>query len=201
LIIFLPRPMRKGRVSLEEVLWSRRSRREYGSPPLKLEELGQVLWAAQGVSDPELGLRTAPSVDSTYPLELYVAVRDEGLEDASPGVYRYMPIGHSLELHLSGDVVEDLYHACFDQEWVKRAPVVIVIAGWPKKLTRKYGERGLTFMYIEAGHVGQNIYLEAEALGLATVAIGLLDEGGVIRALKLPRGLVPVYLFPLGRKV
>ncbi len=158
------------------------------------------MWAAQGISEPEKMMRTVPSADSTYPLEIYVSVRRGGLADTPPGVYRYGPTGHSLELHLSGDVSLELYHACFDQEWVASAPVSIIVAGRPRPLTKKYGDRGLSFLFLEAGHAGQNIYLQAEALGLATVAVGLIDEQGVARILKLPRDLLPIYVFPLGRR-
>ena len=105
-----------------------------------------------------------------------------------------------MELYTSGDLFNELYHACFDQEWVRNAPVAIIVAGRPKPLIKKYGDKGITFLYLEAGHVGQNIYLQAEALGLATVAVGLIDERGLARILGLPRGVIPIYVFPLGRR-
>jgi SagB-type dehydrogenase family enzyme len=193
----LPEPNLKGRVSVEEALKSRRSRRSYGSEPLNLGELSQLLWAAQGLTS-DWGGRTAPSAGATYPLEVYVAVgRVEGVE---PGVYHYLPESHSIELTASGDVRRDLMREALGQEWVGNAPVTIVLAAVFERTTGRYGSRGVMYVHMEAGHAGQNIYLQAESLDLGTVAIGAFSEDGVARVVGLPGNERPLYLYPVGRK-
>ncbi|MGQ9473369.1 MAG: SagB/ThcOx family dehydrogenase [Candidatus Caldatribacteriaceae bacterium] len=195
--ITLLAPKRESSLSLEEALFRRRSVRSFQGEPLLLEELAQLVFAACGITEELYGFRTAPSAGALYPLELLVVVgKVEGL---SPGIYRYLPQKHQLEKLLSGDRRAELCQAALSQGSIREAPVVLVIAAEYEKTTRRYGERGIRYVHMEAGHVGQNIYLQAESLGLGTVAIGAFQDQEVARALNLPPKLVPLYIFPVGK--
>jgi SagB-type dehydrogenase family enzyme len=187
--IKLPEPNFKG-ISVEEALRKRRSIREYSDEELTLSELSQILWAAQGITDRARGFRTAPSAGALYPLELYV-VTDEG-------VFHYNPLEHSLERMFEGDVRGDLGRAALDQEWVSRAPVSLVFTGVFERTTKKYGERGERYVYMEAGHSAQNVYLECASLGLGTVVVGAFYDTQVKEILRLPEDHRPLYIMPIG---
>jgi SagB-type dehydrogenase family enzyme len=203
-VIDLPLPRLKGRVSLEEALAWRRSIRDYTDDPIELWELAQILWAADGVSELTYGFRTAPSAGATYPYEIYVVVHPKGvrLPDGSylePGSYRYRIYTHQLEMVKPGDYSKPLYHAALEQEWVLKAKVNIVLAAVYERTTRRYGERGIRYVHIEAGHIGQNIYLQATALGLATVAIGAFYDDDVREIIGAPPNHHPIYIMPVAR--
>ncbi len=199
-VIPLPEPRLKGDVSLEEAIFRRRSIREYTSQPLTLSELGQILWAAQGITEPRLKFRAAPSAGATYPLELYVVVKEGGVEGLRAGIYHYDPYTHSIQLYREGDYSYELYKAALEQRWVLEAPVNIVIMAVFERTTKRYGERGVRYVYLEAGHVGQNIYLQATALGLGTVAIGAFYDDWVQRIIGAPSEQKPIYIFPVGHR-
>jgi len=193
-VVPLPEPRLRGEMSVEEAIAKRRSVRSYTDEPLTLEELSQLLWAAQGITSPK-GYRSAPSAGATYPFEVYVvAGKAEGLK---PGIYRYVPEKHALELVKPGDYRRELQRACLDQAWVGSAPVDIVLVAFYERTTEAYGERGIRYVHMEAGHIGQNIYLQATALGLGTVAVGAFDDDEV--ALLLGTDGAPLYVFPVGR--
>lgn len=204
-VIPLPYPRIRGKMSLEEAIAYRRSIRDYLDEPITLEELAQVLWAAQGVTETRYGFRAAPSAGATYPLEVYVVVvAPRGVvlpshDFLEPGSYRYVPQSHSLLIVRQGDLQEPLYRAALEQEWVLNAPVNIVIAAVYERTTRRYGERGIRYVHMEVGHVGQNIYLQATALGLATVAVGAFVDEEVQRIIGAGSHIHPLYIMPLAR--
>jgi SagB-type dehydrogenase family enzyme len=171
--ISLPDPGFYSDISVEQALLERRSIREYSDEPLNLQEISQLLWAAQGITSP-YGFRTAPSAGGTYPIELYLVVND--VEGLSQGVYRYLPGEHKIISVLEGDMRLAVYNAALEQDWVKEAAVNIVIAAIYERTTDRYGERGIRYVHMEAGHVSQNIYLQAAALNLGTVAIGAFHD-------------------------
>ncbi|HOI13510.1 MAG TPA: SagB/ThcOx family dehydrogenase [Methanoculleus sp.] len=196
--VTLPEPRTEGDVSVEEALSARRSVRVYAEVPLTLADVGQVLWAAQGVTD-DRGYRTAPSAGALYPLEVYlVAGSVMGLE---AGVYHYRPGEHQLIRVSGGDVRAALQAAAVNQTPIADAPATVVIAAVPGRTTAKYGERGMQYVYMEAGHAAENVYLQAEAINLSTVAIGAFDDDGVREVLKLPENTTSLYLMPVGRPV
>ena len=197
-IVLLPLPRLKGNMSLEESIAYRRSIREYLDKPLTLNQLSQLLWAAQGLTELKWGFRASPSAGATYPLEIYVVVAENGVEGLEPGIYHYDPYTHTIRLTRKGDFVDELYEACLRQPWVKEAPVNIVIVAEYERTTRVYGERGIRYVHMEVGHVGQNIYLEATALGLGTVAIGAFYDNQVREILGLPPNYHPLYVMPVG---
>lgn len=190
-VIPLPTPVLKGELTLEEALAKRRSVRAFGGRPLALEELGQLLWAAQGITHPA-GYRTAPSAGALYPLEVYVVTE--------AGAYHYDPLEHCLDLHRQGDLRPELYVAALEQESVLEAPAVFVIAAVYERTERKYGrERSPRYVHLEAGHAAQNLLLQAAALELGAVPIGAFGDAAVKEALSLPEDQQPLYLIPVGQ--
>jgi SagB-type dehydrogenase family enzyme len=161
-----------------------------------MNELSQLLWAAQGITHPR-GLRTAPSAGALYPLELTVVAGM--VTDLPAGIYRYQPAGHRIVLIAQGDRRATLADAALGQSSVRKAPVVIAIAADHQKTTTKYGDRGVRYVHLEAGHAAQNLYLQATALGLGTVVIGAFSDQSVAAVLQ-SAGQQPLYLIPVGRK-
>lgn len=194
--IALPTPRTEGAVSVETALARRRSVRSFAGRPLTRDQLGQILWASQGITGHRWPMRTAPSAGALYPLEVYViAGRVEGLED---GVYRYRPRAHDLVTVQSGDYREALARAAFGQGWMATAPLTLVIAGVVARTAAKYGRRAERYVFMEAGHAAQNIYLQAQADGLGTTAVGAFQDEAVQSLLGLSDDETPLYLMPLG---
>jgi SagB-type dehydrogenase family enzyme len=195
--VHLPEPNLDGHQSIENALQHRRSIREYSDDPVTLAEVSQLLWSAQGITDPE-GLRAAPSAGALYPLEIYLAA---GRVDSLPGgIYRYKPRGHVLVNIAGGDLMNDLSGAALGQDCIRDSAIVIVIAVVYGRTMSKYRERGERYIYMEAGHVGQNISLQAVSLGLGTVMVGAFDDQGVKEVLQLPDKEYPIYLVPVGHE-
>ncbi len=197
-LVSLPEPSLKGNMSVEEAIYRRRSVRDYRQEPLSIKELSQLLWAAQGITFQKYGFRSAPSAGATYPLELYISVKEGGVSGLQAGIYHYNPFYHTIELVKEGDFSEELMRAALDQPWVRKAAICIIIAANFERTTSVYGERGIRYVYLEAGHVGQNIYLQATALNLGTVAIGAFHDDWVQSIVGCPEH--PIYLFPVGRR-
>lgn len=195
-MIKLPEPRYDSDTSIEEAVLLRRSVRQYKDEPLTLAELSQLLWAAQGITNPG-GFRTAPSAGALYPLELYIAAGN--VEGLSPGIYRYESDGHGLENIADGDVRDDLCSAALDQSAVKDAAAVIVFSAVFERTTGKYGERGIRYVHIEVGHAAQNVYLQAASLGLGTVVIGAFDDDEVKKAMNMDESEEPLYIMPVGK--
>ncbi|MBN1609837.1 MAG: SagB/ThcOx family dehydrogenase [Polyangiaceae bacterium] len=188
--IALPAPVTSGTMSVEQALLTRRSQREFAPTPLPLGELGQLAWAAQGITEPANGLRTAPSAGALYPLELYFVVAD--------GVLHYLPADHTLARNSQRDEREALSTAALLQTSIRDAPCSVVIVSVTERTREKYGDRAPLYVALEAGHVGQNLLLQATARGLAGVPIGAFDASAVSRLLGLAQGEEPLYIIALG---
>jgi len=197
-VIELPLPKLEGNMSVEEAIASRRSVRSYENVPLTLEQISQILWSAQGITDVNKEFRASPSAGALYPLELYLVVGEDGVKKLEAGVYHYNPKSHTLEMTMRGDLRGPLSDACLGQAWVKEAPACIVITAVYERTTSVYGDRGIRYVHIEVGHVGQNIYLQATALGLGTVAVGAFHDDEVKDVLGLPEDEEPLYVMPIG---
>lgn len=195
--IKLLEPRRDGDVSIEKVLQERRSSREYTGEPLTLQEVSQLLWAAQGITHPR-GFRTAPSAGALYPLEVYVVVGD--VENLAEGVYRYEPREHELLKVLDGDKRTELARAALKQDWVREAAVDIVFAAVYERTTVKYSERGIRYVHMEVGHAAQNLCLQATAMDLGIVTVGAFYDEQVKEVLNLPENEQPLYVVPIGKK-
>lgn len=197
LTIKLPEPKVRGEISLEQALQERRSFRDFSESALTLEAVSQLLWAAQGITA-EWGGRTAPSAGGLYPLEVYlIAGNVDGL---AAGVYKYRPEGHELVKVRDGDLRDKLAAASLDQTWVKEAAINIIISAIYERTTGKYGERGIRYVHMEAGHSAQNIYLQTTALDLGMVTIGAFQDDQVKEIAGMTENESPLYVIPLGRK-
>ena len=209
--IKLPSPQLKGKVSLEETILRRRAVRRYRREPLDLSQLSQILWSAQGITGTR-EFRAAPSAGATYPLEIVVFVGRQGVtvskglmqsgqapEALQAGIYCYEADSHSLSLHKLGDLRPDLARAALDQEFISEAPVDIVICALYHKTSSRYGRRGERYVHIEVGHLGENIHLQAVALGLATVEVGAFHDEEVRGILGIEEQIKPLYIMPLGK--
>jgi len=197
-VVILPEPSYDSDVSIEQSMLQRRSIRSYTSEPLTLQEVSQLLlWAAQGITD-SLGRRTAPSAGALYPLEIYVVAGNA--QDLSPGVYKYKPGPHRLERVMEGDIREELSAAALAQHSVRAGAVSFIITAVYERTTVKYGDRGIRYVHLEAGHAAQNLCLQATALGLGSVTVGAFDDEKVAEALNLPVDEQPLYIIPVGKK-
>jgi SagB-type dehydrogenase family enzyme len=192
-------PAHKGTMSVEEALQQRRTVRHFASRALDMQQVSQLLWGADGISD-RRGYRTAASAGATYPLELYLVVGERGVANLAPGLYRYHPQEHALELTARDDLRGAVARASLHQTWMAEAPIMVVIAAEFRRCTARYGERGIMYTHMESGHVGQNLFLQAEAMGLGAGIVGAFDDRGLSQALKLPAAHVPLLVMPVGYK-
>ena len=191
--IKLPRPRTTGKMSLEEAIIDRQSVRNFSGQELSPEEISQLLWAAYGPRDVDSitgASKTVPSAGALYPMEIYIV---------SPnGVFHYFPSSHSLKEISDKDLRSALSGAALWQEAIAQAAVDFVIACVYDKICWKYGERGMRYAHIEAGHIAQNIHLQAVCLGLGSVPIGAFSDTAVQKALYLPKDNIPLYIIPVG---
>lgn len=190
----LPKPSLAGKMSVEAALATRRSRRAYAETPLTLQQISQVLWSAQGVTD-DAGHRTAPSARGAYPYTVYMVARNVTGLDA--GLYRYNPTTHAVEYIGVAGAGEALVAAGV-QDNSQKAPAVLVLAASYAKMAKLSPADPVTGTLIEAGHIGQNIYLQIESLGMGTVVTAGFDASKVGTALELDPNEVVVYLIPFG---
>ncbi len=194
--IALPAPHLEGGMSLTEALRQRASGRDFASVPIDLGDVSQLLWAAQGVTHGE-GKRTAPSAGALYPLRITFAALH--VQSLAPGVYRFESGPHTLVLVRPAPRPEEFVAATHGQAWIGAASAVILISSADERTTGKYGSRGLEYIDMEAGHVAQNVLLQATALGLAATPVGAMNLGAVSKAMKLPAGERPLMLIPVGK--
>jgi len=193
----LPEPSFQGQMSLEETLKKRRTVRRFANRELDLAQVSQLLWGTDGLSDPR-GLRTAPSAGATYPLELYLVVGERGVKGLAPGLYHYSPASHTLELTRKGDLRAAVARDCLHQTWMAEAPVMVVFAAEYRRCLARYGDRGIRYTHMEVGHAGQNLFLQAEALGLACGIVGAFQDRTLQQTLQLPSSREPLLVMPVG---
>lgn len=193
----LPPPTYQGSRSFAQLLKRRRSVRNFAATPLTLAQIGQLLWAAQGITTSGK-LRTAPSAGALYPLELYVVAGH--VEGLPAGLYHYDTYGHILVLVASGDRRRALASAAVQQMWVAEAPVIVVFGAVRARTSARYGGRADRFVHIETGHAAENLFLQAEDMNLGTVVVGSFDDGAVARVLQLADGVAPLLLMPVGAR-
>ena len=194
-IVQLSEPRLKGPVSFEQALARRRSVRKFTRQQLDFVQIGKLAWAGQGITEKQRGFRTAPSAGAIYPMKLYFATQQ--------GLFVYNPYEHNLEAILNQDVRGILAAAALGQRAVAGAACDIIIAGSERKLAYKYGNKARRYMLLEAGHIAQNIQLQAVSLELASVTIGAFGIMDVARVCQLPADLEPLYIicvgYPMGR--
>ena len=188
--VTLPAPQTDGSFSLEKALATRRSQRQWSDVPLTTDQVGQLCWAAQGITDPPSGKRTCPSARGTYPLTLYALTAD--------GVFRYVPASHALQRVTAEDKRVALGDACMGQQQVKTAALAFVIAADMGLAREKLGMESSRLVYLECGHCAQNVLLQAVALGLGAVPVGAGRDIDIREALQLPDNLTAAYVIAIG---
>ncbi len=200
----LPPPvsLHLGDFSLRQAIEQRRSLREYSGQPLSLDELSYLLWCTQGVQDVSgrCTLRTVPSAGARHAFETLLLVNN--VTSLSPGLYRLLALDHALlEENLDPNVADRLVAACLGQRFVKGAAVTFVWVAEVHRMTYRYGERGYRYLHLDAGHVCQNLYLAAEAIGCGACAIAAFEDDEVNRVLGLDgESRFAVYLATVGKK-
>ncbi len=187
----LPEPIREGGPPLYEALAARRSTRTYGDRKLTDAEVGQLLWAGQGITSAR-GFRTAPSAGALYPMFLYYA------DDVA--LWRYEPRRHGLTKVVDGDIRPDIARAGLEQAPLQRAPGIIIVVAKPAISAAKYGGRAERYCMLEAGNICQNILLTAEALDLGACPMGAFRDAEVLQVLGLGNDYLPLYLIPVGER-
>jgi SagB-type dehydrogenase family enzyme len=198
--IRLPLPSISGKISIEEVIQKRRTIRAFKNKPLDIKKLSQILWAAQGITDKDSKLRAAPSAGALFPIWVYIAIGKNSVEKIKEGVYKYRPERHTILKIREGDVLQKLALASLGQRWMKEAPIIIILTAQYSRVSIKYGQRGVRYAHIEVGHIGQNIFLQAEGIGLGAGIVGAFIDEAIINILKIPRDHRPLILMPVGYK-
>ncbi|MBN2134304.1 MAG: SagB/ThcOx family dehydrogenase [Acidobacteria bacterium] len=199
--IKLPKPEYKSKMTVEEAIAGRRTRRNFSEQPLTINELSLLLWSGQGVTEERWKHRATPSAGALYPLSLYISIKTGGVQGLDAGLYRYVPEGHYLQVREDKDISASLVDVGYSQTFFAKSPICIVITSIPKKTTWKYGKRGTQYIHFEVGHVAENIQLLGEALGLSVGLVGAFQDDKVSELLKLREGEIPLYIIPVGRRV
>lgn len=206
----LSAPLLKGKMSLEETIKNRRSRREYEAGKLTEKQLSQLLWSAYGITENKtfenrngekivIGFHSVPSAGATFPMDIYAVIGEDCVEGMKAGVYHYVPAGHKLDPVKDGDVRAELQKACWGQRMVNAAQVSIIITAEYERVTGRYKDRGIRFAIMESGCIAQNIHLQCEALNLSTVIIGAFgDDKELQKAVGLPEKHEPLIVMPVG---
>ena len=198
-LIDLPHPGKDSRLSVEQALSTRRSYRSFLDESVSLDNLSQLLWSAQGVTV-NWGGRTAPSFKSAYPLTLY-AIADN-VSDLDQGIYQYLP-GDIQPIHQLTPVqlvdLQAILEQNTDQYSLHHAPLIIAITGDMEKMTQQNsGQHNDIAVYLEAGHVAQNLFLQSESLGLGMATISSFNQDTLKSVLHLPDNQTLIYLIPIG---
>jgi len=185
---------------LDNLLERRYSCRAFSAKPLKSSDVGSLLWAACGKKFDAVtaATRTIPSAGATYPLELYIVIGNNCVDDLKAGIYHYLIEEHALQLVSEGDKREELSRACLGQDYVAFAPVSLVITALTSRTAARYGERAERYCYMEAGHACQNTYLAATDLGIGTVEVGAFLDKRVALLLGLDQDEIPLNVMPIG---
>ncbi|MBM4326144.1 MAG: SagB/ThcOx family dehydrogenase [Deltaproteobacteria bacterium] len=201
--IRLPKPDLKGSVSVAQAMANKKTVRQYKGTPLTLQQVSQLLWVANGdlPRDAISGatLKVMPSAGGLYPLEVFLVAGQGGVAEVPAGVYQYNPRKNVLELTSQGDKRNLLANAALGQMWLARAPAVVLIGAIFERTTMRYGSRGVNYVMMEAGSANQNIYLEAESLGISAGGVGAFDDGKVASVLSLPSSVKPLLLVAVGK--
>ena len=194
----LPSPKWQSEISVEQAIKQRRTHRSFTAQSLDLSQLSQLLWSASGITEVNGYKRAAPSAGALYPMDLYVVVGQNCVPPIGAGIYRYEPGEHQLSEVVKGDMRSSVARASLSQMWMADAPLTMVITAEYRRATVKYGKRGIKYALIEAGHIGQNIFLQAQSLGLDAGIVGAFHDAELIDAIGIPSAHEPILLMPVG---
>jgi len=197
-IFSLPSP-ELPRVDFSSVLLKRRSKRDFIEKVVEIRKFSALLFSANGITGRKYGinLRTSPSAGATYPVDLVVFTnRVEGVEKA---LWLYIPENHSLHLLKRGDFSSEITEIALNQDEVKRSAITFIMFGVIERIFPRYGERSIRYIFLECGHISQNIYLMSEALGLGSVAIGAFYDKDLAELVGYnPKKVIPAYIHLVG---
>jgi SagB-type dehydrogenase family enzyme len=208
-LIQLPSPTLDGHCSIEKTLASRRSVRDFRDEPISLATLSQLLWAAQGVTrkmgkpdwwtgtEWQGGMRTAPSAGALYPLEVYVVAGN--VDGLPPGIYKFRPLTHDLQTVSLGDMRTQMVTRPPGQSWIVKAPCLLAFSAVFSRVEGKYAERAPRYVHIEVGHAGENVCLQAIALGLGTTVMGAFKDDALRKVIGMPDTESPLSFMPVGK--
>ncbi len=197
-VMKLPPVKMEGTVAVEQAIKQRRTDRSFMPRMLHLDQVAKLLWSAQGVTDSSGFKRAAPSAGALYPMDIYTVVGQDSVEQIKAGVYHYEPEKHTLSRVTTQDRRDGVAKAALSQMWMAKAPLNLVITAEYSRVAGKYGNRGLRYAMIEAGHIGQNLFLQAEALGLKAGIVGAFHDKELIDVMKTPRSHEPLLIMPVG---
>lgn len=197
-IMQLPKVQTIGTATVGQAINRRRTVRSFAPRMLHPEQLAALLWSAQGITGPREFKRAAPSAGALYPLDIYTVVGQESVAELRAGVYHYQPKQHRLALIVAKDLRSDVARAALSQMWLAKAPLSIIITAEYSRITAKYGGRGVRYAMIEAGHVGQNLFLQAEALNLKAGIVGAFHDKQLIEVMQTPASHEPLLIMPVG---
>jgi len=201
--IQLPKPSLTGNTSIETAMTKKKSVRAFFPEGLNQTQISQLLWSANGNlpldAISSATTKVLPSAGALYPLEVFLVTGPDTVGGIPAGTYQYDAANHSLRLLASGDNRSALTQAAFSQTWLARAPAVLVVGAVFARTTAKYGNRGIQYVFMEAGNSNQNIYLQGEALGLKVATVGAFHEAQVSSLLKLPPDVTPLLLMGVGK--
>jgi SagB-type dehydrogenase family enzyme len=199
----LPKPVYTGKLSFEAAVVRKHSVRNLSRAPLTLAQVSQILWAANGnlPADAIAGATTKvmTSAGGLYPLEVFLVCGQNTVGNLPAGVYQYNPQGNSLHVIATGDNRNLLAYAAHRQMFLAQAPALVVIGAVFQRTMMKYGERGKQYVCMDAGAANQNVFLQAESLGLHCAAVGAFVDAQVAGALKLPAGVTPLMIVAVGK--
>ena len=198
-VVKLPAPRTDGGISVEKALSERRSIRSFKNESLTIDEVSQLLWAAQGVTD-DKGHRTSPSAMASYPLEVYLLAGN--VTDLPAGVYHYSPQGHNLSTIALGNKIAELFNSSVNgrADWRASAPAIFIVTDVFERINKVPGEDLSRFVHVEAGTASENLLLEVVSLGLGATYTAGFDENKTREYLGLARGEDPIAVIPVGRK-
>jgi SagB-type dehydrogenase family enzyme len=190
-------------IDLIQLVEKRESLRKYLDKPLTLEEFSFLLWGTQGVkslTEKTLSKRTVPSAGSRHPFETFLLVND--VTGLSPGLYRYLALSHKLaRLPSRENINQTLTEACLKQQHVKTSAVTFIWVAVPHRTVWRYSQRAYRYIYLDAGHVCQNLYLLAEAIDCGVCAIAAFDDDLANRAIGFDgEDLFVIYLASVGKR-
>ena len=193
-------PDQKGGMPLWEVIAQRRSIREFSRQSISFSQLSQLIWATQGITSKAWGFdfRATPSAGALYPIETYIVANR--VEEISPGLYHYNVKESQIVLLKEGDFGSDLQDAGLGQEMLAEAACVFIWTAIVERSKWKYRERAYRYIYMDAGHIGQTLYLAATALGLGCCTVGAFYDEEVDRLIGVDGNEeISVYLGAVGR--
>ena len=170
--IQLPNVLPEATMGFAEVLRRRKSIRAFSNQPLSLDDLGFLLWASTGIQRVEQGyeFRTAPSAGALYPIETYIAANN--IEDMDSGIYHYNIKNHLLEEIKTGNFGDAIAHAALDQQICATASAVFIWTAIFERSKWKYKQRAYRYIYLDAGHIAENLALAAASITCGSCQIG-----------------------------